>query len=309
VEPLVLGLNRSNREHQAILLVALAKGYFTKQGFEVSLRESETLPLLQSGEVDASAEYAGVRLYQAWNPDQPPRIVADAGSYAEGRGQGFIIARRALLDAGELRDYGQLRGKRIAMISTPGESDWLLFFDALRLGGITFADVEILHTDDRPTRMSWFADGTIDLSQEGTVRGAVYGREQGTFGIWKRKYEVAAGRPFRVLTLSYRFWSERPDAARRCVGVFLQALRDYHDAFETGQGQQEFIAILASQTGYRPEDLWEFFIPDRVDRDGRLNVDGLARNARDLQEAGLLDPTFAVERMIDDSFRQAALSV
>jgi NitT/TauT family transport system substrate-binding protein len=310
MEPLVLGVNGSTRLHQAAMMVTLGKGYLEQQGFDVTLQvlpHTDLSPLVD-GRLDATTEHAGIRLFQAWDPIRPIKLVADQGSWAEGRGQGFIVARQALLDSGELRDFSDLRGKRIALTSHDGDQEWLLFREALRRGSLTFDDVKVVHVDDRPPRMEGLATGAIDVAQEGTLQGLAYGRAHGSFAIWKRKHEVLAGRPYRVLVFSHEFWSQRPEAAQRCVLAFLQGLRDYYNAFERNVGRDEVIEILASQTGYAVDDLRsDFMIPELVDPDGYLNQAGFRANLRNYQEARLLDPSFTLEHVIDERYLQAAL--
>ena len=71
------------------------------------------------------------------------RIAATAAVHAPGRSQ-LLVARRDLLDSGELADYATLRGKTISRPATLGIAT-IAIDQALRLGGVPDADVSYVN--------------------------------------------------------------------------------------------------------------------------------------------------------------------
>lgn len=91
----------------------------------------------------------------------------------------------------------------------------------------------------------------IDVATVGRLSSIVEGRDSGAFALWKHEYEVRPGRQQRTVMFSHRFWTERPDEARRYVLAYLQAARDYYAAFEEGTDRGRVVDLLAEQSGER----------------------------------------------------------
>ena len=260
-------------------LVTAGRGYFSQQGLDVQLVESGgrhgSLPLLTTGDLDVSPQGPSIDFFKAWDPSQPIVMVADHGSMRPGRGSGVIMARAELIRDGSLRDYSDLRGKRIALGAQRGDHDWLTFAAALRNGGLTFDDVEIVILPFGAARHEALANGTIDLATSGRLRSVLEAKESGIEAAWKYDYEVRPGRAQRVVMFSHRFSSERPDEARRYVLAYLQGLRDYYDAFEEGLNRDAIVQVLADQSGYTPQAIDEDMTPVGLDPNGQLNEKGI----------------------------------
>ena len=103
-------------------------------------------------------------------------MVADHGLLRPGRGTGTVVARPELIEQVKLQDYSDLREKKIGLSASRGHHDWMTLAWALRRGGLTFDDVEVVTVPfgpaDRPRsepsdRHRALADGTIDLTTVG----------------------------------------------------------------------------------------------------------------------------------------------
>lgn len=311
--PIVVGINEgTGRIYAGVTLVAFGCGYFDRQDLDVQLIESggyrQNVPLLREGKLDVSPEGPTLEFFRAWDPDHPMLMVADHGSVRPGRGHGALVARTDLIESGQLRDFSDLRGKRLALSPNKGDHDWLEFAAALERGGLTFADVEIVLMDFGEERHEALARGEIDLCTVGRLRSLIDAKASGQFAVWKYRHEVCAGNQERTVVFSHRFWSERPEEAQRYVAAYLQGLRTYYAAFEEDVNREAIEAVLAEQSGYSREAVAREFTPTAVNPDGYVNVEGIARNVRWFEAEALLPRPVPLDRVVDHRYLEAALA-
>jgi len=292
-------------------LVALGRGYFGQQGLDVEVKQVDGragISQLASGQLDVAPMGPGFYFFHDWTADAPTAMVADQGQLRQGRGSGAIVARPALVESGALRDFADLRGKRVGISHDRGDHDWLTFAAALRLGGLTFDDVELVSCGFGDARHKALADGTIDVSTVGRLSSILEGKATGAFVAWKPEYEVQPGRQQFAVMFSHRFRTEQPDQARRFVLAHLQGSRDYFGAFEKGTDRHAVVDVLATQTGYPREAVANEMIPQGVDPNGRMNLDGVAADLAWLQEQELVDPAIRIDGVVDQSYLESALA-
>lgn len=311
--PIKVAINDgTGKIYASVTLVALGRGYFAQQGLEVEFLEvggrRQSMPLLTDGKVDVSPQSPSLDFFESWDPAHPMMMVADHGSVRPGRGHGAFVARTELIEKGLLRDYSDLRGKRIALGPKKGDHDWVEFATALRRGGLTFDDVVIVPMDFGEGRHRALAGGDIDLCTVGRLQSLVNAKTSGEFAVWKYRHEVCAGQPERAVIFGHRFWSERPDEAHRYVLGYLQGLRDYYAAFEEDTDRPAVEAVLAEQAQYSLEAIATDFIPTSVDPDGHVNVEALGSALDWFNAEGLLPQPIAVDHVVDHRYVDAALA-
>jgi NitT/TauT family transport system substrate-binding protein len=307
--PIKLGLPEGLL-HAAPTLVAVGRGYFARYGLDVQPLNAGShyfsIPAIASGEVDVSPQGPLIDFFRAWDPARPMIWVADQGSVRSGHGEAAIVARPALVEAGELADYADLKGKRIGLSHVRGDHDWMTFGAALRKGGLRFDDVDIVTCDFGEERHRALAEGRIDLATVGRLRSQLRGRESGAFVVWRHEHEFRE-RQERAITFSYRFWTERPDEAQRFVTAYLHGLRDYYDAFERGIDRDGVLEVLAQQSGEPFEALATDMVPSSVDPDGHLHTEAIRADLDFFREQGLLEHDVLLDRLIDEHYLDVAL--
>jgi NitT/TauT family transport system substrate-binding protein len=266
-----------------------------------------TIPLLVSGELEAGAQSPTYEFFQSWDPVRPLVMVADHGSVREGRGgAGGIVARPDLVASGVLRDFADLKGKRVGLSPRRYDHDWVTVSEALERGGLTVDDIEVVTMSFGDVRHEALVKGEIDLTTVDRPASIKEGKESGAFVVWKHEYEIRPGRQQRVVMFSHRFRNERPDEAQRYVVAHIRALREYYDAFERGINRDRVIDVLAEQCG-DSRSVVEETMPAGVNPDGYLNVAGIAHDLQWYQAGGFLPTTLSVERCVDHRYVDAAL--
>ncbi|HEY3117646.1 MAG TPA: ABC transporter substrate-binding protein, partial [Chloroflexota bacterium] len=264
--PIRLGVvGGTGRLHQSPTLVAVGQGHFARQGLDVEVSDysggDAGVKLLGADKLDVAAVGPGLFFYKEWSPERPMVMVADQGQLGPGRGGGAIVARKSLVDSGELSDFASLRGQRVGLCSQRGNHDWLTLAAALRLGGLTFDDIEIVISDFGEQRHRHLLDGCVDVSTVGRPSSLVEGREAGAFVVWKWANEAQPGRQQFAVTFSHQFWTERPAEAQRYVVGYLQGLRAYYDAFEHGHNKDAAIDALARESDYDRDVIANEMVP------------------------------------------------
>jgi NitT/TauT family transport system substrate-binding protein len=97
---------------------------------------------LATSQIDVGIGSPSVGLYNAMARGVTAKMVADRASSRAGFNSYQIFARKELVDGGLLRDFADLRGKRIAVAATGTTAD-VVAGRALERGELTLADAEI----------------------------------------------------------------------------------------------------------------------------------------------------------------------
>ena len=169
MDPITVGIvEGTGRVHAAPTLVAYGKRCFHEVGIDVDLVETggpeDAISKVASGELDVTVRLVGLDFFLNWTPEAPMAVVADQGTLRPGRGTGTIVARTELIEQGKLRDYSDLRGKKIGLVARRGNHDWMTFAWALRRGGLTFEDAGLMSWMEAPrTKHSAKPEAVRDL--------------------------------------------------------------------------------------------------------------------------------------------------
>jgi ABC-type nitrate/sulfonate/bicarbonate transport system substrate-binding protein len=120
---------------------------------------------------------------------------------------------------------------------------------ALEMGGLTIEDVEVVEMG-YPDMTTALATGSIDAAIS-TEPAVTIGAEEGVF------VRVAVADEFypdhQIGGLTYNAEFAATDAARRFNLAFIQATRDYNDAFFKNEGRDEIVEILTARVTGHPQ--------------------------------------------------------
>lgn len=309
MQPITVGIVGANRITVGPTVVASEMGCFREEGLDVQLVEAggrrESIPKLMTGDLDVCLAGPTVaHFYRIWRSDAPIALVADQGSLQPGHASHALVARTALLEGGMLESYADLRGKKLGMSGERGDHDWLDFASALRRGGLTYDDVEVVTVGYGEDRHQALADGTIDLTTMGRQRNLDRGREAETFGVWKFDYEVTPGRLTRAVMFSHRFREERPEEARRYVRAYLRGARAYHDAVEHGIDREKVLSLFTDPKD--PSGTEHNLVG--VNPDGFINAEALQDEISWLRREGFLTQPIPLEQIVVHSYVEDALA-
>lgn len=287
------------------IFLAMDRGFFAEQGLDVDITRgsSELLPSLANGDLDVLAPAVSAALLNAMARDIPLRIVADKGSDPPGFSYQVIALRKDLYDSGQVRGWGDLRGRRLAEAGVQTSVDFL-FARGLATAGLTLNDVE-LTSIAYPDMNAAFANSSIDVASFWEPLLTV-GIDQGWVVRWKPVEEIDAGHQSGILIYGKNFLGDRLDEGQRFMKAYIQGVRVYNDAYRKGIGRDEVDASIASHTGVKPE-LQARTVPAGLSPDGCANSQDLADQLAWFRSVGYLQHDLSLDEVVDNRFCERAV--
>src|SRR5689334_18506401 len=153
----------------APLYVAQDEGFFAEQGLQVEFvkiaKTVDMIPPLTQGQIDVASTGLSFGTFNAIARGVILRFVADRG-HQDPNGCTFnaIMARRELVESGELSSPAQLKGKRVAV--NPTSNGGYTMQALLATAGLTLDDVQLVDIPDTAAAAA-FEQGSIDATTAG----------------------------------------------------------------------------------------------------------------------------------------------
>jgi NitT/TauT family transport system substrate-binding protein len=306
-----VAVGTTNSASDAPLYIAQEKGYFEDAGISVTLQPfnsaAQMIAPLGAGDLQVGAGAPSAGFYNAVASAVELRIVADKGSMPENYGYMPLMVRKDLVDSGEVTEIADLAGRKVAE-PAQGTATSSTLGTMLDSAGLAYDDVqhEYIGFSEHATA---FDNGAIDASLT-TEPNATVAEQQGVAVRLAAPPEFYDNQQLAVLLYSGEFAEESAGAGHCFMRAYLQAARDYVNAFEdgqlTGESAEEIAGIVTEATGLDPE-LYRQIVPNYVDPNGEVNMDSLQKDYEFLSEQGLIDGEVVVEDIVDLSFSEAAV--
>ena len=279
--------------------IAQEEGYFAEQGLEIEFVKSgseEAVPGLAQGQLDVLGGTLSTALLKAMAWGEKIKFVADRGYVATGRcAYSGLVARKDLVESGELKDPAQLKGRRVALGREEIASmNGYRLDKLLALGHLTFDDVELVDVPSA-AQLDAFGKGTLDLTgtSEPWITRLV---NTGHAVLWVPAEQVMPD--FQMLTLVYgaSLLKGNPDVGRRFMVAYQKAVQQYN------QGKTERnLEIMAEFSGLDRDLLNQSCWPDFRD-DGHINITSILEFQDWAIQKGYLDQAATEEQFWDPSF-------
>ena len=298
------------RPDQAALELALDRGYFTKQGLDIStvqITDGATMvPSLSTNQIQVGNGAPSVALFNALNRGVGIRVVAD---YAHVGPKGdttlALVVRKDLMDSGAVTSMVGLKGRTVALGATPGTISDEIFQRALEHDHVNASDVKVQYLSF-PNTLAALGNKSIDagLLTEPLVTLAV---EKGVAKVLYPAGELIPGSYLSVLQYSAQFAAKQPDTANRFMVAYLQGVRDYHDAFIAKKDRAAAITLLAAHLSVKDPHIWEAAGPEYIDQNGKVNVADLKDQAAFFVQQGKMKGIPDFNKYVDSTFAAAAV--
>jgi NitT/TauT family transport system substrate-binding protein len=292
------------------ILLGIARGYFQEAGITIEGTRinsaSEAIQFLATGQLDVLGGGAGVGLYNAFAQGSRLRVVADQGSAISERfGLNPFLVRRDLYDNGQLRDYSQLRGRRVAMsgLTTTNRVD---INKILERGGLTEADVD-LTAMGFPDMIPALANGNVDFAIANEP-SATAGVERGTAVRVGTTADVYPNHQVAMMMYSEQFATQRRPAAQRYMVAYVRGLRDYNEAFVGNRDRAEVIRILGETTGITDPAVYDAIVLPGLNPDGYAFKESIAEDQSWFLRLGLQKEPVDIDQLVDNQFVDYALA-
>ena len=295
---------------EAGIYVALEQGYYREQGIELDMTPFDSaarmVPALGTGQLDAGDGSHSAGLFNAVARGIGIKLVADAASGPPGYPVVSLLFRRDLVDSGQVRGPGDLRGRRVALPAR-GLPTEVLLADWLRPAGLRVEDIDIVEMGF-PDQIPAFGSGALDatvIPEPFQTRLA----EQGVATVYQGSDQVDPGFQVAAVMYSAGFARDQADIARRFMVAYLRGVRVYNDAVIKGDvaARQVTVAALIQNTPVKDAALYERMVLAGLHPDGRMNVASIAQHQEYWLAAGVQQTRIDLDTLVDYSFADAAV--
>ncbi len=288
----------------APLFIAADEGLFTEQKLEVEFvrfaRTADAIPALAKGDVDAVIGGLNVGMINAIARETGIKMVADKGSYAmQDCAPAGLVARKALVESGELAGAAQLKGRKVSV--TLANYEEYMVDTLLHSAGLTMDDISTVDLDD-PAVIEGFKQGTLDVASisDPWLTRAV---DSGAAVLWKSSAELALGFQYSVVLYGPNLLQKNSTAGEALMVAYLKGLRQY----QLGKTERN-VEIIAKYTEQDPQVILRTCWP-AINTDGRVNVQSVLdfqawAVGRELLEKPVESSQFWDPRFVDHANQQ-----
>lgn len=283
------------------ILIGMAKGYYQDLGIKIEAVQfntgQEMINQLAAGQLDVGATVTASGLLNAMSRDIPVKIVADKGINVPGQGYYRLIVRKDLADS--IKDYADLRGKKIAVVGT-ASLDEICLDRVLAKGGMSTNDIDLQVIRAFPDILVSLGNKSIDAAM--VIEPFVtQGIEKGIADPWKDPVEYDPEAQIALLVYGTSM-TTRPDVANRFMTAYVKSLRDYNDAFFKNKNKAEVIDILCKYSVIKDPALYQKMFPTGLNPDGYLRMKGIAADLDWYKERNLLKSDIQLETAVDNQY-------
>ena len=286
------------------IYLAEERGYFAEQGLVADYVRFDSgafaVAPLSVGELEASSGVVSAALFNAINRGVDVRLVSPQSRYDMGYSQLIMDVRKDLADSGAIRDYGDLRGRNIGIMSF-GSTVELVAERALQRGGLTANDVNLVQmgAGDQITSLG---NRAIDVGLM-TEPQATIAADRGVAAKWREAADWTPGIQVSNILFGPNYTQRNVDQGQRFLTAYLKGVRDYYDAIIAGHGDREaVIQTLIRQTPYKDRDLYERILWVYIDPNLTLDEADLRSTMQWFVDKDLLKrPTDLNTAMADNS--------
>ncbi|MBX5493329.1 MAG: ABC transporter substrate-binding protein [Chloroflexi bacterium] len=286
------------------------RGYLAEQGLEADYQIFDSgarmTPALATGQLDMAPGSPSVSLYNAVARGVNAKIVADWVTGSPDGPAAWIVVRQDLIDSGAVRDYADLRGRRVS-VTAVGTSVHAIAGRLAERGGFTLRDLDVVelgYPDMLPALAGRSLDAAV-LVEPFVVRA----EEQGIGVRWRSSDELVPGQVAATVMYGPTFLEQRPDLGQRAMVAYLKALRDYYGTFiaKDPAVRAQIIPILIQATNFKDPALYDRVQLPSVNPDGYVNVDALEADYRWYISQGLIGDVVNLRSLVINDFVDYAL--
>lgn len=282
----------------APIFVAQEEGFFAAEGLAVELlsvtRISTAIPALVQGDIDVLPAAIMPSYFNIINRGGLMKVVAGKGyNSSEGCAYSGIMARRKLLESGELSSARDMAGRRVSTERT--SPSYYRFNKFLVAADLTLDDLTVI---DIPAAAKFdaFKSGALDVATASEPWITRYERA-GDALLWSRTSNHLPGFQFGYLLFGKNLLEDNIEAGERFILAYLKAVRHLN---AEGKSEQH-IDVLEKYTGLDRDLLAEAcWAPLR--NDGRAQPESLEEYQHWALEQGLIDFIAPIDLLYEPRF-------
>jgi ABC-type nitrate/sulfonate/bicarbonate transport system substrate-binding protein len=288
------------------VLIGMAKGYYRDLGINIEPVQfnsgQDMINQLAAGHLDVGATVTAAGLFNAMSRDIPVKIVADKGINVPQKGFYRLIIRKNLVD--EIKDYSDLRGRKIAIVAT-ASLDEICLDRVLAKGGMTAKDIDMQIIRAFPDMLVALGNNSIDAAMVIEPFVAL-GIAKNIIDPWKDPAEYDPDAQVAILVYGTKLTTQ-PEVANRFMTAYVRSMRDYNDAFFKNIGKQEIIDILSKYSVVKDPALYDKMSPAGLNPDGYLRMKGIEMDLAWYRQNNLLKSDIKVTDAVDNQYVDFAI--
>jgi NitT/TauT family transport system substrate-binding protein len=283
------------------IYIAIEKGFFKEQGIRNDISSfasaAKMVPALTAGELDVSVGSPSAGLFNAIAQGAGYRIVADKGQVRPGYSFTLLTVRKDLVDSGQVKSVGDLKGRKVATLAKGIIQDYVLGRMAEEVG-LTIKDFDITYLAG-PTQVTAYETKAIDAAFAVEPWPARF-EERGLAVRFRKPEQVKGLIPLQVAAIMYsgKFIQERRPVAQRWMNAYLKGCKVYASK---GIQDPEILAIMEKYTKV-PATVIKASIPYYQEPDGKLILESLADMIAWFHANGYTKEKISVDKVVDLSF-------
>jgi len=290
------------------ILIGMAKGYYKDLGITIEPIQfnsgQEMINQLAAGQLDVGATVTSAGLFNAMSRDIPVKIVADKGINVPGQGYYRLVIRKDLVDT--IKDYKDLRGKKIAIVGT-ASLDEIALSRVLQKAGLTVKDIDLQVIRAFPDMLASLGNKSIDAAM--VIEPFItLGMSKDLVDPWKdpADYDPDAQTALLVFGTSL---TKNPDIANRFMTAYTQSVRDYNDAFFKNKSKGEIIDILCKYSVIKEAALYDKMLPTGLNPNGYVRTKGILMDLAWYKENNLLKSDIQFNDAVDNQYADFAIKI
>ena len=301
--PVAIKVGSSQTLGEAGLYLALEKGYFREESLDVEIVPmqvgADAITTLAGGHIDVAVTAIESGLFNAAGRGIPVRIVAGAGYSLAA-----LVARKALVDGGTLKAFGDLKGRTVALPSPVSAHHIVVEIGAER-AGLARDDVQLAYLSF-PNMVTALSTGKVDVAYlpEPFAARAV---ETGVGARWIDPNQLRPNTLVTAWLYAERLLEREPDAGQRFMVALLRGTRDYVNAVERNQGRPAAVAAMIKHTRIKEPALYERMTFPRVAPSGEIRMASLQETLDWFRARGIVKSPVDLAQVVDQRFTTAAV--
>lgn len=288
------------------ILIGMAKGYYKELGIIIEPIQfstgQEMINQLAAGQLDVGATVTSSGLFNAMSRDIPIKIVADKGINVPGQGYYRLIIRKDL--APTIKDYNDLRGKRIAIVGT-ASLDEISLARILEKAQLQMTDIDLQIIRSFPDMLVSLGNKSIDAAMviEPFVTLAI---SKNLADPWKDPFDYDPDAQTALLVFGTNM-TKNPEVANRFMTAYIQSLRDYNDAFFKNQNKNQIVDILCKYSVINDATLYDKMFPTGLNPNGYVREKGILMDLAWYKQNNLLKSNLQYQDAVDNRYVDFAI--
>ncbi len=291
------------------LYYAMEKGLFAQEGINIELVSfksiTEMIAPLSKGELDIGHGSVAAGLFNAVSRGVDAKIVGGTSELPPGNKYAVWLIRKDLV--GQVKDYSDLKGKKIAISSMGGLGEVALA-KALAKANLTMSSVEVVQLGF-PDMIVALGNNSVDLAY-GLEPYITTALEKGVAAPWKDISEVIPNYQIGIWLASPQFVGPNREVAKRWMVAWLKGAREYTDVFFKNKGDKAgVVASLIKYTSIKDPALYDKMGPVSLSFNGYVMNQNISEQQDYYSSVGGVQSKVNIDALVDNGLADYAVQL